>query len=72
MGIPGSEVTGQALFGAHLLGERSDIFDPCVPHFLVHTNRKGPMNEQTGADLAYNTIYTGKSVLTLYAEDIEV
>ena len=51
---------------------RLDVSSSCVPHFLVHTNRKGPMNEQTGADLAYNTICTGKSVLTLYAEDIEV
>lgn len=49
---------------------RLDVSSSCVPHFLVHTNRKGPMSEQTGADTAYNTICTGDSVLTLYFDEL--
>ena len=48
---------------------RLDVSSSCVPHFLVHTNRKGAMAEQTGADTAWNTICTGKSVLTLYLDE---
>ena len=47
---------------------RLDVSSSNVPHFLPHTNRKGPMVEQTGADLAYNTILTGSSRITFYSE----
>ncbi|MBQ9772522.1 MAG: CocE/NonD family hydrolase [Lentisphaeria bacterium] len=49
---------------------RLDVSSSCVPHFLVHTNRKGPMIEQTGADIAYNTVCTGDSLLTLYFDEL--
>lgn len=48
---------------------RLDVSSSCWPHFLVHTNRKGAMIEQTGADLAHNTICTGSSVLTLHIDE---
>lgn len=47
---------------------RLDISSSCVPHFLMHNNRKGAMTEQTGADIADNTLYCGKSKLILFAD----
>ena len=44
---------------------RLDISSSCVPHFQVHSNRKGLQCDQTGADPCRNTVITGKSVLTL-------
>ena len=44
---------------------RLDVSSSCVPHFQVHTNRKGLQADQTGADPCWNTVITGKSVLTI-------
>lgn len=71
---PGEEAVLHFDFAEHCYqvskGEklRLDVSSSCVPHFMVHTNRKGKMVEQVGADPAYNTIITGKSSITLYAE----
>ena len=45
---------------------RLDISSSCTPHFLVHPNRKGNIAEQTGADTAYNTVFTGRSKLSVF------
>ena len=45
---------------------RLDVSSSCVPHFQVHTNRKGLQADQTGADICRNTIVLGNSVLTMY------
>ena len=45
---------------------RLDVSSSCVPHFQVHTNRKGLQADQTGADICRNTIITGKSVMRIY------
>jgi predicted acyl esterase len=47
---------------------RLDVSSSCVPHFLVHPNRKGAMTEQTGADIADNTLYCSNSKLILFAD----
>ena len=47
---------------------RLDISSSCAPYFLVHPNRKGLMTEQTGADIADNTLYMGASKLILFAD----
>ena len=72
--IPGEETVIRYKLAGHCYkvkkGERLrlDISSSNVPHFLVHTNRRGPMVEQTGADVAFNTVITGKSSITLYTE----
>ncbi|MBQ9338019.1 MAG: CocE/NonD family hydrolase [Lentisphaeria bacterium] len=69
--IPGTERVLKFSFVEHSFeiqpGDslRLDISSSCVPHFQVHTNRKGLQCDQTGADPCRNTVITGKSVLTL-------
>ena len=43
---------------------RLDVSSSCVPHYTVHTNRRGQQHLQTGADIAHNTIVAGASTLT--------
>ena len=72
--IPGEEAVLHYKLAGHCYrvrkGEqlRLDVSSSNVPHFLPHTNRKGAMVEQTGADIAYNTVLTGKSRITFYFE----
>lgn len=44
---------------------RVDISSSCFPYFIPHPNRKGLMVEQTGADIADNTICCDGAKLTL-------
>ena len=49
-----------------MIALRLDVSSSCVPHFQIHTNRKGLQADQTGADICRNTIITGKSMLRIY------
>ena len=46
---------------------RVDISSSCMPHFIPHTNRAGLYCDQTGADIATNTVVTGVSWIELHA-----
>ena len=69
---PGTERVLKYTFAEHsfLLRKgdqlRLDVSSSCVPHFQVHTNRKGLQADQTGADICRNTIITGKSMLRIF------
>ncbi|HBP37230.1 MAG TPA: hypothetical protein DD640_00500 [Clostridiales bacterium] len=45
---------------------RIDVSSSCFPVFSIHTNNKGPQNEQKTARIAHNTLICGKSRLILY------
>ena len=47
---------------------RLDISSSAWPHYVPHTNRRGLFCDQTGADTAHNTVFTGSSVLTLHID----
>ena len=70
--VPGMERILKFIFPEHSFqiqpGDRLrlDVSSSCVPHFQVHTNRKGLLADHTGADIARNTILLGKTVLTMY------
>lgn len=72
--LPGGKVVLKFRFAPHSFkisaGEklRLDISSSCVPHFLVHPNRKGAMTEQTGADISDNTLHCCNSRLILFAD----
>lgn len=59
---PGTNVTIRLHLTAHsfkmFAGDklRLDVSSSCVPHYTVHTNRRGAQHMQTGADLAHNTV----------------
>ena len=71
---PGQEITVKMHFAesVFLLGPgdrlRLDISSSAWPHYVPHTNRRGRFAEQTGADVARNTILTGLSSLTLHVD----
>lgn len=44
---------------------RLDISSSCWPHYIPHTNRVGLFSEQTGADIAHNTVICNGAKLTL-------
>jgi len=71
---PGDEVTLSFTFDEHAFtiqpGQRLriDISSSAFPHYVRHTNRRGPFAEQTGADVAANTILCDRSYLELPIE----
>ncbi len=71
---PGQDVTLQMHFGEleFLVNKgdslRLDISSSAWPHYIPHTNRRGLFADQTGADIAHNTILTGVSFLTLHID----
>ena len=75
--VPGQERTLKFVFAEHSFrlqpGDRLrlDISSSCVPHFQVHTNRKGLLALHTGADICRNTVMIGKSRLTLFCHPEE-
>ena len=72
--IPNEERILRFTFAEHsfkiLPGDRLrlDVSSSCVPHFQVHTNRKGLLAEHTQADICRNTVITGKSFFTLFCQ----
>ena len=70
--VPGQERVLRFVFAEHAFrirpGDRLrlDVSSSCVPHFQVHTNRKGLQARQSGADICRNTVITGKSCLTVF------
>ena len=47
---------------------RIDVSSSAFPHYVRHTNRRGPFSEQTTAVPADNTVVLGESSLTLPVE----
>ena len=74
---PGRETVLQFHFAEHSFrigrGDRIrlDISSSCWPYFVPHTNRAGLFSEQTGADIAHNTIIRGKSKLVLHVSQMK-
>lgn len=72
--IPGTERVLKFIFSEHSFeiqpgnSLRLDISSSCMPYFQVHTNRKGLQTDQIGANPCWNTIVTGKSVLTIHCK----
>ena len=70
--VPGTERVLKFTFVEHSFqiqaGDqlRLDVSSSCVPHFQVHTNRKGLLADHDGADPCRNTVLVGDSILTLY------
>ena len=70
--VPGTERVLKFTFVEHSFqiqaGDqlRLDVSSSCVPHFQVHTNRKGLLADHDGADPCRNTVLVGDSTLTLY------
>ncbi|MBR5868816.1 MAG: hypothetical protein IKZ21_05165, partial [Clostridia bacterium] len=68
---PGEEVTLPFSFDEHALvakaGEslRVDISSSAFPHYVRHTNQKGPYYAQTTAKVAHNTVIASESSLIL-------
>lgn len=68
---PGGTVTLKLDFTANAVriqpGDalRLDVSCSCWPHFVPHTNRAGLYSRQTGADIAHNTVFLGKSCFRL-------
>lgn len=50
---------------------RVDVSSSCMPHFIPHTNRAGLYCDQTGADIATNTILCGVSWVELHARTVQ-
>lgn len=73
--IPGTERELVFVFGDHSFEIqpqdqlRLDVSSSCVPHFQVHTNRKGLQALQDKADICRNTCITGRSTLTIFCEE---
>ena len=71
---PGQEITLKMHFAESVfrIGKgdrlRLDISSSAWPHYVPHTNRRGLFADQTGADVAHNTILTGLSSITLHID----
>ena len=72
--VPGQERVLRFVFAEHSFriqpGDRLrlDVSSSCVPHFQVHTNRKGVLARHSGADICRNTVITEKSCLTVFSK----
>ena len=69
--VPGEEIEMDFSFDEHAFvikkGEklRIDVSSSAFPHYVPHTNNRGPFALQTTAKIAHNTVICDKSSITL-------
>ena len=72
--VPGDEIEMDFAFDEHAFvikkGEklRIDISSSAFPHYVPHTNNRGPFALQTTAKIAHNTVILDGSSITLLVE----